>query len=430
MSKKFIDKGVKVIQQAVERDNAGDHGNALSLYKQGINLLMTGKKWEKNETAKKTITDKIRTYLIRAEEIAEMLSNPQPTSKKKKKATTSGGDDGDEEENEEDALKKSLGSAIVMERPNVKWNDVAGLETAKGLLKEAVILPIAFPQLFQGKREPWSGILLYGPPGTGKSYLAKAVATEANNSTFFSVSSSDLVSKYVGESEKLVKNLFGMARERSPSIIFIDEIDSLASSRSDGEADNTRRIKTEFLVQMQGVGNDTTGVLTLGATNCPWDLDPAIRRRFQKRIYIPLPQPHARSVMFRIHIGNTDCDLSEDDFAILGDRTEGMSGSDISGMVKDALMEPIRTMQHATHFKEVPHPSIMGARGLSPCSPADRGAQAMTLMEIPPELRANVLVPDLSMADFYRVLANCRPSVGEEDIERHVEWTNEFGQEG
>merc|ERR1712083_437999 len=107
---------------------------------------------------------------------------------------------------------------------NVKWEDVAGLVVAKGLLKEAVILPIAFPQLFTGKRKPWKGILLYGPPGTGKSYLAKAVATEANQSTFFSVSSSDLVSKYVGESEKLVKNLFTMAREKKPSIIFIDEI--------------------------------------------------------------------------------------------------------------------------------------------------------------------------------------------------------------
>eukprot|EP00494_Astrolonche_serrata_P024334 UN24592 len=169
-----------------------------------------------------------------------------------------------------------------METPNVKWEDVAGLVVAKGLLKEAVILPIAFPQLFTGKRKPWKGILLYGPPGTGKSYLAKAVATEANQSTFFSVSSSDLVSKYVGESEKLVKNLFTMAREKQPSIIFIDEIDSLASARSDGEADNTRRIKTEFLVQMEGVGNNSNGVLTLGATNCPWDLDPAIRRRFQK----------------------------------------------------------------------------------------------------------------------------------------------------
>jgi len=426
MSQQFISKGVKIIQEAVAEDNAGNLTQALTLYKQGINLLMTGKKYEKNGRAKETITGKIKTYLKRAEEINELIENPPSTKKKKQKAQTGGDDESDEEEN---ALKKSLGQAIVMERPNVKWDDVAGLETAKSLLKEAVILPIAFPQLFQGKREPWKGILLYGPPGTGKSYLAKAVATEANNSTFFSVSSADLVSKYVGESEKLVKNLFQMAREQSPSIIFIDEIDSLASARSDGEADNTRRIKTEFLVQMQGVGNDTTGVLTLGATNCPWDLDPAIRRRFQKRIYIPLPSAGARQVMFKIHIGSTTHSLGESDFASLGNKTDGFSGSDISNVVKDALMEPIRTLQSATHFKAVPHPE-KGGQGWVPCSPMDPQAQPMTLMSIPAEQRDRVICLPLSNADFLRVVTKSKPSVGQEDIDRHVQWTNEFGQEG
>lgn len=191
--------------------------------------------------------------------------------------------------------------AIVTETPNVKWDDVAGLDAAKESLKEAVILPIKFPHLFTGKRTPWRGILLYGPPGTGKSYLAKAVATEAK-STFFSVSSADLVSKWMGESERsvcsvrsyvphkvlltmvpsnlrLVRQLFTMAREQKPAIIFIDEVDSLCGTRGEGESEASRRIKTEFLVQMNGVGNDDTGVLVLGATNIPWQLDNAIKRR-------------------------------------------------------------------------------------------------------------------------------------------------------
>lgn len=165
----------------------------------------------------------------------------------------------------------------MSEKPNVKWEDVAGLEFAKTSLKEAIILPSKFPDIFVGIRKPWKGILLYGPPGTGKTFLAKACATQAN-STFFSISSSDLMSKYVGESEKLIKSLFHMAHEKAPSIIFIDEIDSLAGARSEGENESSRRVKTEFMVQMQGVGNNTSGVLVLGATNLPWALDSAIRR--------------------------------------------------------------------------------------------------------------------------------------------------------
>lgn len=213
-------------------------------------------------------------------------------------------------------MEDSLGGAIVKEKPNVKWSDVAGLEQAKASLQEAVLLPIKFPQFFTEERKPWRGILLYGPPGTGKSYLAKACATEVD-STFFSVSSSDLNSKWRGESERLVKTLFQMAREHKPSIIFIDEIDSLCTARSEGQDESSRRVLTEFLVQMNGVGKDQDGVLVLGATNCPWELDSAIRRRFEKRIYIPLPDPVARKVQFQIRLGNTPNSLTDEDFDML-----------------------------------------------------------------------------------------------------------------
>merc|ERR1711974_174677 len=260
--------------------------------------------------------------LERAEKLKEYiksLSERQGGSKKKpikeggasKKDGKDSDGDSDDDDPEKKKMQSKLNDAIVVEKPNIKWSDVAGLTAAKEALKEAVILPIKFPHLFTGNRKPWKGILLFGPPGTGKSYLAKAVATEANNSTFFSVSSSDLVSKWLGESEKLVKNLFTMAREHKPSIIFIDEVDSLTSSRSDNESESARRIKTEFLVQMQGVGNDTDGILVLGATNIPWQLDAAIRRRFEKRIYIDLPEEHARAHMFKIHMGDTKATITD-----------------------------------------------------------------------------------------------------------------------
>jgi vacuolar protein-sorting-associated protein 4 len=206
--------------------------------------------------------------------------------------------------------------------------------------------------------------------------LAKACATEAQG-TFYSVSSSDLVSKWMGESERLVRSLFEMARAHTPCTIFIDEIDSLCSSRSEGENDSTRRIKTEFLVQMQGVGKDTKGLLILGATNVPWELDPAIRRRFEKRVYISLPESQARATMFKIHLGNTPNSLTEIDFSELGDLTEGYSGSDISIVVKDALMEPIRKCQSAQRFRQTPEGKMV------PTSLSDPEGQNYTLHTLP-----------------------------------------------
>lgn len=308
---------------------------------------------------------------------------------------------------------------------------------------QTVILPTRFPQLFTGKRRPFKGILLYGPPGTGKSYLAKAVATEAD-STFFSVSSSDLVSKWQGESERLVRNLFEMAREASEgrSIIFIDEVDSLCGSRSEGESDSARRIKTEFLVQMDGVGKNSGNVLVLGATNVPWELDAAIRRRFEKRVYIPLPEKEARTYMVKLHLGDTPNNLSEDDFDQLGEITNGASGSDIQVLVKEALMQPLRTCQHAQQFLNkgsflVPCAQYPNCSKCPPKLSSDKkgkdytckncGALRMQLWDVPPE---KLQAPDVAFADFEKVLKHSFSSVSPDELKQYDDWTKQFGQEG
>lgn len=436
-----LQKAIDLASKASQEDKAKNYEEALRLYQSAVQYFLHVVKYDaQGEKAKQSIRAKCIEYLDRAEQLKDYLKKnekapPKPVKEGAPKAADEKGnesDDGDSEDPEKKKLQSQLQGAIVMEKPNVKWNDVAGLEGAKEALKEAVILPIKFPHLFTGKRTPWRGILLFGPPGTGKSFLAKAVATEANNSTFFSISSSDLVSKWLGESEKLVKNLFQLAREHKPSIIFIDEVDSLCGSRSENESEAARRIKTEFLVQMQGVGVDNEGILVLGATNIPWVLDSAIRRRFEKRIYIPLPEEHARTDMFKLNLGTTSHSLTDADFRELGKRTSGYSGADISIIVRDALMQPVRKVQSATHFKKVQgksplDPSVICNDLLTPCSPGDPNAIEMTWMEVPGN---KLLEPTVCMPDMLRSLAQTKPTVNDQDLEKLKKFTDDFGQEG
>ena len=213
----FLGRAIDTVKRAIELDNNGTYDQAYQQYYASLELFMLALKWEKNAKSKEMIRSKTGEYMERAEKLKAHIHNNDASSRKKPAAmgvngkavngagkAGSGDSGGDEEDADQKKLRGQLTGAILTDKPNVKWEDVAGLEQAKEALKEAVILPIKFPHLFQGKRQPWKGILLYGPPGTGKSYLAKAVATEAN-STFFSVSSSDLVSKWMGESERYVK---------------------------------------------------------------------------------------------------------------------------------------------------------------------------------------------------------------------------------
>jgi SpoVK/Ycf46/Vps4 family AAA+-type ATPase len=229
--------------------------------------------------------------------------------------------------------------------PGVAWNDIAGLDDAKRALYEAVVLPSLRPDLFCGLRTPASGVLLFGPPGCGKTMLAKAVATEAK-CAFFSISASSLMSKFLGESENLVKGLFSVARYVAPAVIFIDEIDSLLSERSDKEHEASRRVKTEFLVQWDGLlaVQSEKRILVMGATNRPQDLDEAAIRRMPQRVYIPLPDAATRRVALEKLLASTRHALTgaELDWAV--GACEGYSQSDLRNLCQQAAMEPLREL--------------------------------------------------------------------------------------
>ncbi|AEO67757.1 uncharacterized protein THITE_2116768 [Thermothielavioides terrestris NRRL 8126] len=247
---------------------------------------------------------------------------------------------------------KQILNEIIVQGDEVHWGDIAGLEVAKNALRETVVYPFLRPDLFMGLREPARGMLLFGPPGTGKTMLARAVATESK-STFFSISASSLTSKYLGESEKLVRALFALAKVFAPSIIFVDEIDSLLSQRSgSGEHEATRRIKTEFLIQWSDLQRAAAGreigekdkergdpnrVLVLAATNLPWAIDEAARRRFVRRQYIPLPEAETRAVQLRTLLKQQKHTLSDADIETLVGMTEGEPLSLLSRSIDENL---------------------------------------------------------------------------------------------
>uniref|UniRef100_A0A182PE66 Katanin p60 ATPase-containing subunit A1 n=1 Tax=Anopheles epiroticus TaxID=199890 RepID=A0A182PE66_9DIPT len=292
-----------------------------------------------------------------------------------------------------DTLEKDM----LQKNPNVQWNDVAGLNEAKAILQEAVVLPVILPDFFRGIRRPWKGVLMVGPPGTGKTMLAKAVATECGT-TFFNVSSSTLTSKYRGESEKLVRLLFEMARFYAPSTIFIDEIDSLCACRgSDSEHEASRRFKAELLIQMDGLNaaNDDKVIMVLAATNHPWDIDEAFRRRFEKRVYIGLPNDNTRKALLELCLKgvNISPDLNTD---TITEQLNGYTGSDIANVCRDAAMMAMRR-----HIN-----------GLSPS-------------EIKMIRREEVDLP-VTAQDFQDAMVKTRKSVSANDVARYETWMDEF----
>lgn len=256
-----------------------------------------------------------------------------------------------------------------------------------------VILPSVRPELFTGLRAPAKGLLLFGPPGNGKTLLARAVATECS-ATFFNISAASLTSKYVGDGEKLVRALFAVARELQPSIIFIDEVDSLLTERSSSEHEASRRLKTEFLVEFDGLpGNpESDRIVVMAATNRPQELDEAALRRFSKRVYVSLPSRESRELLLRKLLERQGSPLSSDSLKKLALMTEGYSGSDLTALAKDAALEPIRGLD------------VEQVKNMDPNT-----------------------VRCIQEGDFFTALKRIRRSVAPQSLTAYEKWSQDYG---
>jgi SpoVK/Ycf46/Vps4 family AAA+-type ATPase len=367
--------------EAVRLDKQGSRGLAITMYQRAIETLLKIVHLYPDYGLNKVYIQRAMAYQERVKILQGGIPlRPETDERPLPDATPP------------EAGKASYDELIIHEKPNVKWPEVIGLELAKKAIKEAIVYPVQRPDLFP---LGWPrGILLFGPPGCGKTLLAAAVATEID-AVFISVDAASIMSKWLGEAEKNVAQLFGSARKSAtngkPAIVFIDELDSLMGRHS-SEVGGEVRVRNQFLKEMDGVidKGKKLHVYVIGATNRPWDLDWPFIRRFQKRILVPLPDHHARLQMFKLYTNdlnlNPQMSLHE-----LGRLSEGFSGSDIKDSCQSAYLRVIGEFfesGRANDERAKPRP--------------------------------------VTMDDFHQILEDRKPSVSLEMIASYTKWFDAF----
>ncbi len=396
-----VDQGLrKLLEQAISLDNRGLKKEACQHYLKASKILIKMSNSSSLPSVRKHYIDRAQECVDRVRYISGikkksrgpvdgLVAPPTLDVGTSEPATIKEPTTEAEVDDEAKKLQEMISDTILTERPTVKMSEVAGLADAKQAIDDAIIAPMKHPELFKGKaRQPWRGILFYGPAGCGKTLVAKAVASEVN-ATFFNVSAANIVSKWLGESERLVLNLFELARKNQPAIIFMDELDSIGVSRSGDDVGGERRLKTQLLTELQGLASKEDERITLiGATNLPWELDFALRSRFEKNIHVPLPDREARSVIFEIHMEDVEVSPTVD-YDELSDLTEGYSGRDISVVCREAAMEPIRDLQRTGRMDD-----------------------EQEILDIRP----------VSRDDLLQAIENIRPATPPEDVKRYIDW--------
>ena len=408
--KSALESAVAKLKEGKRLDELKQFKAALALYEDGLATLLGCLKQERDAAKKAQLAQTFEEFLGRAEQLKASLSKrapdhhaygarvaapPRPPPAPPAAAPAARPAQTAAPVEAPSPHEAQILAEMLDASPGVGWSDVKGLEGAKRTLKEAVVLPYLRPDLYKGLRSPPKGVLLFGPPGTGKTLLAKCVASESRFA-FFALSASALTSKWLGEGEKLVKALFKAARDRAPSVVFLDEVDSLLSRRGDGDHEASRRLKTEFLVHLDGLGGGGR-VLFMGATNRPWDLDDAFLRRVPRRVLIPLPDGAARRAFLDALLdgedgAHTSLDAARREKIVAA--TEGYSMSDLRALAEEAAMGPLRAL-------------------------GDRVATA----------RARDVRP-VSLADFDAARRAIKPAADAALLARYDDWASQFGTRG
>jgi len=377
----------ELARRAVSADVAGSKEEAVELYLKLVDTLAEAMKLESDRAERAKYTQHMLEYVERAEALTRTL---QTVSRRK----------------------------LVARR--VAWSDIAGLSEAKDLLRQAAVLPRLHPELFDEACPAWTRVMLFGPPGTGKTLLASALATEVGAS-FVQVSAADAVSKWQGESEKLIREIFESASASGACVLFIDEADSLMRARTDDESDGRRSIKTELLLQLQ---NMREGLIVVAATNTPWEIDIAIARRFERKIYVPMPDQDTRRELVRLKLqARPDHLLDPFDVEELVRQTDGCSCADVDVMFRAALNRPVVLAQQSDYFalrggeyhplgKEPPCGACPREKGVCGACGAERASVY--------DLGAPVHRPALSMEHFAPPI----PSVPPERLRAHADWAS------
>ncbi|MHA1917405.1 MAG: AAA family ATPase [Candidatus Ranarchaeia archaeon] len=378
------DQAFEFAQKAITYDKAGDINSAFESYQKASSLLLKLAEIIKNKKLKKNYISLSESYINRC----YTLKNFKYSDSGIENSHIHG--DVHRNQRDQETLYNEIEDLIVKPTRYTSLNKVIGLEKAKQTLKEAMVLPILKPEWFKGFRKPWTGILLFGPPGCGKTLLARSAASEIG-ALFLNVDATAIFSKWVGESEKRLRAIFNYAREKTPSVIFLDELDALVSTRGDSaEIGVEKRIKTQFMTEIEGIITyPEQRVLMLGATNLPWHLDNAIRRRFEKRIFIPPPNKKDRQLLFQLF--SKEISISSINFSKLAELTEGYTGSDISLIVRETSMIPIR---EATKEVDI--------------------------------LSKDFKLRDLKQEDFVKTIENISPSIEMKEVKRYEEWAKRF----